>query len=238
MRRRKQRVVWLPPEPTNSIGAVPETGWGNIPLFQISGQDPTTNVEVPLVIDAPVDPATSTLSDVESSGYRLRRIVGKIFVFGDTLDVLSGIALIGVTAGLIVRRVDAAGVSLAAQTGNNQSACNPSNLENWTDPWIWRRSWTLVNPNFFTGVDPDLGFTGAHWNNVSLSGNSDGPHVDQKTARIVGPEERLFLDISMTTLLGTDDPQNDEPYEAQVFYDLRVLGSMMVSTGNRRNASR
>lgn len=238
MRKRRQRVVWLPPEPANSIVSSPETGWGSIPILQISGATPTANVEVPIVIDQPADPTTSSLSDIENSGYRLRRIVGKIFIYGDTLDTLSGVALAGVTAGLIVRRVDQAGVSLAAQTGLDQSACSPSMLENWSDPWIWRRSWNIINPQFFTGIDGAANFQGAVWNNLQLSGNSDGPHVDQKTARVIGPEERLFLDISATTLLGTNDPQNDEPFNIEAFFDLRVLGTMMMSSGNRRNASR
>lgn len=236
MRRSKARVVWLPPEPANSVTGVPTTVWGSTPLLQVTGVDPTASVEVPLVIDAPADPTVATLSDVENSGYRLRRIVGKIFVIGDTIDDQSGITLVGVTAGLIVRRVDQLGVSLASQVGLNQAQASPSELENSMDPWIWRRSWLIANPTLFTQPVGGLP-TNAFWNNIQTSSALDGPHVDQKTARLVGPEERLFLDISMTALNNPSDV-SEIPYTVDIFYELRVLGSMRSSSGNRRNASR
>lgn len=239
--RRKPRVVWLPPELNQAPDNVPTTGWGLIGGAQlaISGALPTASAEVPIVVDAPADPATSSLSDLESSGYRLRRIVGKIFVVGDDLDDTSGIAVIGVTAGLIVRRVDPAGASLASQLGTNQEQSSPSEAQNWTDPWLWRRSWLINNPNFGFGSLPGLpaGTINPPFHNVLNGSAVDGPHVDQKTARIIGPEERLFLDVSVTALLGADG-QSELTNETQVFYELRVLASMKTSTGNRRNASR
>lgn len=236
--RRKQRVVWLPTDPNEAVGAVPTTNWGTITnQLNISGTVPTASSEVPLVIDQPADPTTSTLADIESSGYRLRRIVGKIFVQTDLLDEESGITTIGVTAGLIIRRVDQDGTSLNSQVGLNQSACSPSERENIMDPWIWRRSWVLENP-ILTLVSPGpVGPIRLMTSNMLYGSALDGPHVDQKTARLVGPEERLFLDVSVTALEGADG-QNELTNDTTVFYDFRVLGTMRPSSGNRRNASR
>lgn len=237
-KRNKPRVVWLPPEPDSAVGpAQDQTGWFGNPLLEISGSTPTTNVEIPIVIDAP-RAETESLADIEDSGYRLRRIVGKIFCLGDTLDELSEIFVIGVTAGLIIRRVDSGGASLASQIGLNQNACSPSDRENWADPWVWRRSWLLLNTALFTSTQPGLQANMAWTNYMHGPAAVDGPHVDQKTARLVGPEERLFLNISATALLGGGDPQNDETHRVSIFGELRVLGSMRTSAGNRRNASR
>lgn len=242
MRKRKPRVVWLPPDISDANPAnVDGSGWrvaGGAALA-ISGGSPTASQEIGITTDFPADPQNNTLSDIENSGYRLRRIVGKIWVVGDTLDDDSGIVLVGCTAGLIVRRVDQAGASLASQVGTNQDQASPSQAENWSDPWIWRRSWLLNNPQ--------IGFTGAAANpyagpdvpyHNAMNGSAlDGPHVDQKTARIVGPEERLFLDISVTALLGADGASQIENL-TDVFFELRVLANMKTSIGNRRNASR
>jgi len=239
MRKRKPRVVWLPLDAGNSPTNVATSGWqvGGGGSLSVSGLAPTAAKEFPLVIDQPADPAVSTLSDLENSGYRLRRVVGKIFVVGDDLDEESGIAAIGVTAGLIIRRVDQTGTSLAAQLGVNQAQASPSEIENWTDPWLWRRSWFLNNPSIGFGVTLVQPIGLPPWHNILQGSALDGPHVDAKTARIVGPEERLFLDISVTALVGADG-QSELTNETTVFWDLRVLGSMKTSTGNRRNASR
>jgi len=240
MRKRKSpRVVWLPPETSLSPVNVPSSGWqvGGAAALQITRAAPTASVEFPLVLDEPQATATSSLSDLENSGYRLRRIVGKIFVIGDDLDDASGIAAIGVTAGIIVRRVDQTGTSLAAQLGTNQEQASPSETENWTDPWLWRRSWFLNNPSIGFGVTLLQAVGLPPWHNILQGSALDGPHVDAKTARIIGPEERLFLDVSATALLGADG-QSEIGNETQVIFEMRVLGSMRTSTGNRRNASR
>jgi len=237
--RRKQRVVWLPTTDSEAIGAVPSTNWGAIfgPQLAVSGASPTANAEVPIVIDQPQDPTTSSLSDVESSGYRLRRIVGKIFVQTDLLDDESGIQTIGVTAGLIIRKVDQTGTSLASQLGTNQNMCSPSERENITDPWIWRRSWLLENPVLTLITTPVVAPVRLMTSSMQYGSAVDGGHIDQKTARLIGPEERLFLDVSVTALEGADG-QNELTNDTTVFYDFRVLGTMRPSSGNRRNASR
>lgn len=235
--RKQPRVVWLPTNDNKPAEELEGTTWNSVPNLTVTGAEPIVNVEQGIVLDVPRDPTTESLADVESSGYRLRRIVGKIFVYADTLDDASGIQAVGVTAGLIVRRVDSLGISLASQVGLGQNSCNPSLHENEMDPWIWRRSWVLLNPVLFTAsAGPELDIA-ATWNNSQFGSAMDGPHVDQKTARVVGPEERLFLDVSVTALIGADGV-SEIPNDTLCFYEFRILGSMRTSSGNRRNASR
>jgi len=234
-RRTKPRVVWLPPTNANSIPLSSATsGFQEFFVGVASGTGPVAG-EIPLTIDSqddPLDPNTS-LADIESTGYRLRRIVGKIwidFVPSDESSIISVIC----TAGLIVRRSDpATGQSFATQTGLVANL-SPQHIGNFGDPWIWRRSWVLFNAQ----AAVIAGFEGPVRNYGPEAGSAvDGPHVDQKTARIVGPEERVFLTVGLS-VLETTAPQSAITEEVRVVTDLRLLASMRSSSGNRRNASR
>lgn len=234
MRRRKPRVVWLPPTNLNSLPFTSSTSGLQTFFVGVSPGLGAVAGEIPLVIDSqddPLDPNTS-LADIESTGYRLRRIVGKIFLNDVPADDDSVISYV-VTAGLIVRRSDpATGVSYATSTGL-VSSISPQHLSNYGDPWIWRRSWILWNNAVATTLTkgPDRNY-GNYFTTVA-----DGPHVDQKTARVIGPEERVFLSVGMT-VLDTTAPQSEIPHECRIVTDLRLLASMRPSSGNRRNASR
>lgn len=231
MRRKSSpRVVWLPPTDANSPNASPTVGYQvfNVDISMASG---TATGEIPLTIDSqddPLDPNT-TLSDIESSGYRLRRIVGKIWILGEEADDESAIDAYAVTAGIIVRRSNPVdGLSYARATAN-ANLISPAEIPNYGDPWIWRRTWVL------RGITGGI-FDSLPTNNIELGSGVDGPHVDQKTARIVGPESRCFLDVSCTVLFGSG--QGEINHLTTVVTDLRLLASMRSSSGNRRNASR
>lgn len=239
-KRTKQRVVWLPPDQTNdAFGAnvtteLPAgTGIGGV-NFNVSGSARIDTVEVPIVIDTPRDPATESLADLEDSGYRLRRIVGELWLFGDRFDEDSGIEEIFFEAGLIVRRCDQQGLSLAALAdtgGAVQENVSPASALNWADPWIWQRSWWTRNPNFVvqTVGAPAIANTTPIRMDVEY-------HMDQKTARIVGPEERLYLSASVIGLGGSNQGQiNNQP---RMNWSFRALATPRTSVGNRRNASR
>lgn len=251
MRRRKPRVVWLPNTEANGFGetntiyntgqiAITGTGIGGA---LVSGD--ANCAEFPVVTDGiqsdPLQP-TSSLSDIENSGYRLRRIVGKIYCFHSVS--VNAPAFTFVTAGLIIRRTDpVTGGSLAAIASAVAPfpLIHPGFTTNQGDPWIWRRTWLLGNrppgfteladgssPNFIDAA-PARNFADAY-----PGGISEGPHVDQKTARIVGPEERLFLDVGAVVFTGAPATS----LGVSVAFELRALGSMRTSSGNRRNASR
>lgn len=246
-RRTKPKVVWLPTTNTFSVDTANRSTWSvaSVPAPTTLGSNASV-LEVPVVMDGNLsDPlaATASLADIESSGYRLRRIVGKVYCFvAQTNSGSDGEDLYGVTAGFMVRRVNpSSGGSIAAATGN-VSFLDPADIDNSMDPWIWRRSWLLSNGANTASTSP---LTGVAFSDIMGSGGgfnygvgypggiSEGPHVDQKTARIIGPEERLFLDVSITPLLSMSQVTS-----LVVIYDLRVLASMRTNIGNRRNASR
>lgn len=242
-RRRKPRVVWLPPaadnriDPTNPSISPLASGSGQLILDGTMSYGQTTTGFSPLVSDSsaaafqqgglPVE----TLADIYSSGYRLRRIVGKIFcelaqpgvAVGDLPTVL-------ITAGIIVLRVDPGGQPLQAAT---PQAYDPQAINQWADPYVWRRTWKL-------GVfSEEIALGNATWpeNNYQCGSVMDGPHVDAKTARVLGREERLFLVVSA---LCTASPSGGGAghFQAVITWDLRFVGSMRTQQGNRRNASR
>lgn len=257
MRRRKPKVVWLPLTNANSIGVDTDaeaTVYNGFLIGVVGATGDTQTTSIPLVLDAPqsaISTPNSSIADIQSSGYRLRRIVGKIWcVFDQATPTDASEApaqktqTVIVTAGLMVRRVDTlSGAALASLVpGDNSPALN----ENTSDPWIWRRSWFLGDRFAAGNVSSPAqelfqeNRTINEWpqNNFSsyAGGNSDGPHVDAKTARVIAQEERLFLDVSATVLLEGANPLVAS--NVSCFTDLRVLGSIMTNSGNRRNSSR
>lgn len=240
MRRRRPRVVWLPPDRFNrwnvpaGTGAVSGTdnGIGEFFLDVVGGVGgASATAVVPVVQDAQSEVTnivSGSLADVEQSAYRLRRVVGKIFVSASQIAEVGLAPEIVVTAGLIVLRSrEAAGqIVPLADLGNYDTQA----LHNWADPWIWRRTWILGN------IPQETAQAVTFWpeSNAEYGSAVDGPHVDVKTARIVGPEERLYLVVTGTVNQGNEQLSN----RVRCIFDLRVLASMRSSQGNRRNASR
>lgn len=230
-RKTKPRVVWLPRDPGETLIYSDGSGLSsNIIQSVVAVAGPTPFIPIsgaiPVTIDSPASPAGSTtLSDIENSGYRLRRIVGKCFVSyaQDTNDAPS---LVLATGTFIVLRVDDLGLPLAS----NLNDYNPHNNVNDDNPWIWQRHWILQNANSSVATLEDYPFTNAEYGSVS-----DGPHIDQKTARIIGPDERLFfLPTALNLTSGMAQAENSLIFTLVI----RVLASMRTSSGNRRNASR
>lgn len=235
---RSPRVVWLPASTEASAivsSATTLIGAGSIAIDGPAGS--FTTATFPVTVDQPSSAVATeqSLSDFEGSAYRLRRIVGKIWVGLEAVDFTNEVPAAIVYAGFIILRVDTNGSPLGGANNNNY---HPGILESERDPWIWRRSWLLGNPGTDGTPFPTLvsfpGFNTAPSGNWQYGSVADGPHVDAKTARIVSDEERLFLIISATALGGA----TQEPAALSILADLRVLASMRSSSGNRRNASR
>lgn len=234
--------MWLPNTGHQATGADQFIVGSNAvgPTFGAGGLNTTINS---LTLDYPADAVRAgavqplSLSDYQGSGYRLRRVVGKFFC-GIDQDVGDGqgnsypeAAL--VAAGLIVLRVDSTTGAPLNATANDYS---PLNLDNVQDPWIWRRTWMLSNFQGFAGGG------GAHTaysyypiTNAEYGSVKDGPHLDQKTARRVSDEERLFLVVSTVYPSGL---AADVAGTVRWVFDYRILASPLRSMGNRRNASR
>lgn len=239
-RRRKPRVVWLPPAAEERMGANPAVtgffpGYGALIL---DGSIPTIGDFVtgftPLVSDIPAPAfqgsgvAVDTLSDIYNSGYRLRRIVGKIFVDLNQPDVAAGeCPELVCTVGIIVIRVNQDGTPV--QTDAQQQS--PAIINNWADPWVFRRSWKLSNQLEAVAAGRAI------WpeNNGQYGSVADGPHIDQKTARIISSEERLFLYVSATASKPSTAAGG---FSLHVDTDIRLVATLRQNAGNRRNASR
>lgn len=248
-RRRGPGVVWLPQDVNNRLGTEPDTpaSSGATPAYGIItltpptfGADPNDGdtVIAALVKDEPqgvgASVAEGSLSDIEGSAYRLRRIVGKIFVqsFQDA-PVAGQPTQFIVTIGLIVLRVGDDGQPLNSST---TLGYGPQRLDATRDPWIWRRTWRLANnsANAQSGgilTSPPSNFAPGAYGSVF-----DGPHCDAKTARVISDEERLFLVANALSLDGEE--QSQDTGSLLVIWDLRVLATMRKQSGNRRNASR
>lgn len=252
-KRRKAKVIWLPSDLKNRLASAPAVATSDdstqtiiavIP-FNPFGITPTS-IEIPIVKDfsSPaagltgftVDPQAS-LADIEQSGYRLRRIVGKLgFSVQQANAAAAGdVSIAHITAGFIIRRVNSdSGLSLAEEV-NPDTECSTVSFKNIMDPWIWRRSWDLADGTAAAiALDPNVAAF-PRSNYQYGAGIFDGPHVDAKTARVVGPEERLVLDV---TVEGVNGNAQGGLGAVLLLGDLRVLGSMRSSSGNRRNASR
>jgi len=238
-RTRRPKVVWLPPNDSNPL--IPS----NTSVFQefvvgvastvVNTAGDVSVGEIPLTIDGTfdlTDPDVS-LSDVYNSGYRLRRIVGKIFL-AVTQDQEDAPPVVGVTAGIIVRREDpSTGGSMAQAFGTRD--ISPDEIENAPDPWVWKRSWILGQNS---ATQANTTFPPLNTTNFAVGAGPamvDGPHIDQKTARIISQEERLFLDVSVRTIQGAAVGLLTN---VRVITDLRYLVSLRTTSGNRRNASR
>jgi hypothetical protein len=244
MRRRRKPVVWLPQDITNRLGVAPAvaTDVRQSADFFIAITGPALGIlpdvqTVPLVKDNTVTGGItvndgSTLADIESSGYRLRRVVGKLVVAvgqGVATDDTDPTAF-KVTIGLIVLRVKQDNTPLDVVP-----SYDPSSLANTMDPWMWRRTWCLSDRAPAQQQNANVRFPISNVENYA-GGNNDGSHVDAKVARVIGPEERLFLVASCQGIDGNPGAQN--PGLIVIIGDLRCLGTMRSSQGNRRNATR
>lgn len=246
-RTRRPAVVWLPLSTEGRIGTVAgaTTGTDSASFFfavNTPGFGGTAGTQVlPMVKDEPQGIAgqAETLSDLEGSAYRLRRIVGKLFIQPEQIAAAAPTDATSflITAGFIILRVDGSGTVLSGAGATYDTQI----LDNTRDPWIWRRSWMLSNQAGINALNiavPDskiLIFPSSTINGYG-GGVADGPHVDAKTARVVSDEERLFLVVSALPIDGTDQIGNAT--QVAVFGEVRVLASMRKQSGNRRNASR
>jgi len=253
-RRRKPRVVWLPVFGQGHVeGATvddcpgitgrlnfdsPAVVFDAFPItFDQGNYDPSW-VQEQALVNAFV-PNVSDLT--QGNEYRLRRIVGKFFcaASSDELDDPPAFAAaVDCALGFIICRTDDDG---APTTDFEQ--VNPLAQGSMNDPWIWRRRWVL-NPFGNTRIaDPNISTLNfpPYWdfpNSTAGYGSvQDGPHIDQKTARIIRKEERLFAVVAARGWFPTGSITNG--LSIDYLLDYRILASMRSTTaGNRRNASR
>lgn len=237
-RRRRARVAWLPNLPFASDAGEPlNILSAGIP---VDATGKTSTLVFPLVKDEGPDPLGQSLSDYTQGGYILKRIVGKLFVGmgqypeGENTELPFSL----VTASFEILRTDVTNVP--AGITNKDVNYNSLLEDNERDPWIWQRSWCLSNGNSTinptTGIGNSFGYY--PYTNAEYGSVADGPHVDAKTARRVGPDERLYLCVT-TTCIADYTAANPTVRDGgvDILFQYRVLG-VPVKMSNRRNASR
>lgn len=240
-KRRRATGIWLPPSPFDTVVEPADTPISAVTQNIIKSAFLTlpnamgfgSNLDAELVGDfneeliagggATSGPTAATLADV-AIGYSLKRVVGKLFIGVEPDNVSESASTTWMlTAGIIVRRVNEAGVPTALDTYTDDYASA-------RDPWLWRRNWILRNPGATGPFVPQWPNTNCAYGSVQ-----DGPHVDQKTRRTVKAEERLFLDISAVAMDGGDEQTTTACY---IYWDFRFFGRTFTSSGNRSNATR
>jgi len=226
-RRTKPRVVWFPKDGRFTIQDSNVLAMDLDVTGTATGTPVTTGI-ISVIRDSTPDTQISSLSDIENEGYRLRRIVGKCFVECEQNAESTGPPLILVGCGFIILRVDNQGSDPIAA---NIEEYDIFNVNNDDFPWIWRRDWILQNGSSPINIIGDFPHT-----NVEYGSVMDGAHLDQKTARVIGPDERLFFVASAMPLVGGTNEQDKTAIIIRL--TPRVLGSMRTSSGNRKNASR
>jgi len=260
--RRKPRVIWLPVHgrdfSNGTEGDVSNFANGIGGRLQVNPDGELYQDFQPLTFDysdsANFEEGTEfrSLHELaEGNAYRLRRIVGKFHagaVCGEQTGGGLEVPLLEVVAGFIVNRTDDDGnIQYVFPTAKQRGPLAQNAAE---DPWIWRRKWYLspvpsvanvalglagLNDNVRLlqaqfGDSPEYPQTTSHYGSVQ-----DGPHIDQKTARVIGRQERLMFWVQARIANG-----GSAIADAELVWglDVRILASLRTQVGNRRNASR
>lgn len=260
-RRRKPRVVWLPTyghafgiEGANTAAgyvresvSFPTSGEIQVDAFPLTWDGTESSA-----VTQAVGTGSFTLNDfVNGQSYRLRRIVGNLVLTasnqGISTDVVyTDVVVSDVAAGIMVYRTK------QDQTVDTDTLLthNPLNQDAMQDPWVWRRRWQfwhgtgdLATPGFALAGDNtgSADVVEPRWQALprnNLWGSvAEGSKIDQKTARVISNDERLYLVIAARCLTKNKGASTIGSFIG-VDFDYRLLASMRSNQGNRRNASR
>jgi len=204
-RRRKRRGTWFPVNGHTTTTGVSDT-YSYSDLRLDSGSVPSGNGQSPAQFLFPVLPdfteqqgagaivSNPQLQDIVSGQtWVLDRFVGKIHleVNGNntSVDPEQSWANVYVVAGLFVARAED---DAPAQIALQATDIEPQAKDNSMNPWIWRRSWILSNPQKPTT------FAKSTWpvSNAHFGSVMDGPHIDSRVNRYIPREHRLWFILS------------------------------------------
>lgn len=240
--RRRRKYTWFPAYGTGindgSSNFEHVTRYGELEVDRLSGTRTDVVACVPDLAPENFD-ASSLLTEAITQEYILRRIVGKLHLCYSQ----NGSAYIAgappippavfVAAGFFVAR--ASDVSQAdpegspvGYVGNSDVATfnlySPLSRDTQREPWIWRRSWALGNNKDQANTNSTTrGYELFPATNYDGS-VADGPHVDAKTVRRVGQDDRLWFAISTIMLSNQAASGNDGVLSW--FLDVRYLGAL------------
>jgi len=153
--------------------------------------------------------APGLLGAVLTTSYLIKRIVGSVFV-GTALNTSTAPTGFGVkvAAAIFVAQVDNDGQLL------NTAAWDPFDDDAAQKPWMWRRAWHLgaqdSGPNYY------------QWplTNAEYGSLREATHVDVKSKRVVGYENRLFIVYASRSL---ENVASEVMWSSQ----LRLFGKMV-----------
>lgn len=232
MRKRRTKYQWFLPVGTVGPGADTEDTTNGIERIISVPVNGTSAVQLThLVMDQPSDDILpgQPMGFYSANEYFIKRIVGKVFVSLNQQANATTAQGVLVGAGLFVARaadddqspgvpVPIAGTSASAQVDEY----SPLRAENIHEPWIWRRVWQLGNQ--LTTIADFQGISLFPRTNADYGSVADGAHLDAKTARRVGENERLWFIVAARNL-----PLNavvDNVSFVRAYIDYRVLGAM------------
>lgn len=239
-RKRQRKFTWMP-----TIGAVGQNvsvdqsytflNALTVPANGLAGAGTRGGVPaifiVPVIQDKPLEPGAQnevagSLNNVVGNEWFCERIVGDIFV-GTRLGVTEdqGPRTIAVTCGFFVARAGDTNQNLPIGATNGTAAethvnYSPAALNAVREPWMWRRTWVLgrtFNESDGLAQNPSV--------NSFYATLANGPHVDCKSVRRIGNDERLWFAVTCTDIsIGFPNPT--EAGLVDVMTDLRVLGAL------------
>jgi len=258
-RRIKRKFTWFPTIGT-AVGPQDSDNLNGRTFSLAVNADGSTNVLISqLVPDVPVEGDELNPDDpgqlVQHIGqeYILERLVGKIFIdmqarrnaANDPSNWDS--AIVGV--GFFVARANDADVGGGVNTpigsatpAERQENYSPLAEDTIREPWIWRRVWALGNQAFVQigAASQIVSFNTA---NVTAGGAfyppttagygsmSDGPHIDAKSVRRVGNDERLWMAVASAGFPRVGLEQVNQAGVLGGYLDLRVLGRLTRARG-------
>lgn len=170
---------------------------------------------------------------VEGQDYILKRMVGKVFLRAHS-TAQNGVEAnvwpqMQVSAGFMVARADDEDQGAVSLALNEIDLTDANNI---MDPWIWRRTWMLRNPSIyqFNASSSSAPFTGDYpVSNAGYGSVLDGPHIDSKSKRRIGREERLWFVVQCQGEAGEIQKMNGLDTAQPYVYgklDLRIYGQM------------
>lgn len=222
-RKRRSKYTWFPTLGTNlGDGGDDEVSFRLFRCPVSPGQGQSGLIVFPIVPDVPMEGTDISndlpgqLSQALGQEYFIERIAGRIDLAIPQIpsDIPSENFfpnLVYATCGFFVARAN------DRQSGGGQntpigsaslseffSNYGPAAKDAIREPWMWRRSWLLVNLGH-TFADPAGGipgwFTSFDGNaNMGRGSVSEGTHFDIKSVRRVGADDRLFF-VAQTTVL-------------------------------------
>lgn len=236
--RRRRKYTWFPQ--LGFQGAQPENDTTVLPITPavVPGSGALSDVVIfPIVPDTPKDTPTAgteNLDDFIGNEYLLKRIVGRVwFAAGFNDSTAPNVILdIAVGIGFFVARADRTAAAGASPIGTataveRKENYGPLTLQNTREPWIWRRVWLVSNSTIVAATNA---IVPGNYPRNNLDGSvAEGSHIDAKTARRVGDDDRLFCAIQTVATLVSGNPGDLQLQDFTM--DVRVLGALRKARG-------